>query len=307
MKSVVDVSVYDAAGVLVEHVSPAVARYAIKNNFAVQHAQGPFAIRLCVGLFRAPRPGETKPTEIIRLPERYQPKMSQHKYHNPAAALKKLSAILRTEQDIYVRAIQDPEQKGLIQVAISIPQDGYKIPPIQVGDPINLMRYASHEIWRANGDLRTYVQAGRLEVLTEEEADKVFQDKAARLRKSEEQVRREAERREAEYLTMKRPPKASTALQNEPKESIVLMKNGAEVLKEHGEVLPRVLALCNEAHPQQPVADRLGEADMRDALELLAPSMRTCDFEHLETAGVYPSVKAWAREQLEAQGAVDEE
>ncbi len=226
--------------------------------------------------------------------------------HNPAESLRRLRSILESKDDIWVKTIPDPSQKAMIQVSLDCTHLGqkYRVPPIQVGDPVNLMNYAPHEAWAANPDLRTQVQRGRLRLMTTEESDAHFTQKASLLGKSVNAVKNEALQAENDQVTHK---PLSPTLPNKEEDVAPKFHSVKDGLERESTINPRVMQLCANAAKDVPVSDRLAEGPLLFELQQMEPILLVEDLDYVMSFGNYKRVKDWARSAQKSKPDADDD
>lgn len=63
-------------------------------------------------------------------------------------------------------------------------------------------------------------------------------------------------------------------------------------------VKPRVLHLCNQASPHGNQGQQITEDQLWSALEPMTMSLKSEDYQHIQSHGTYRRIKTWARQQL---------
>jgi len=303
------VTVVDARRQFVEHVTPAVARYALRSDRARILVREPFTIQLEPGVLRTPRPKGTGTSsaqvEVIRTIRQQHmttPQTKPWKQMLPSERAKFVSDFFKEDRDnVWIKVT------GSAQLVLTIKdgKDVIPVPPIRPGDPILLTKSVSYEqLRRSTGDLRDFVIKGYLKLLTQEEAHTFFEAKAERTGKSAEELMLESDLRWADPVTSSGmyidKTKPAARVSDTPEEGSPSGYNPALV---RDPVQPRVQHLARQGSVQLPVDQRRPAKEILEDLIDIEESLKDVDLQFIlnifATEGEYKTVRNWAERKLE--------
>lgn len=289
--SPLSVVVVDARRQFREYVSPAVARYALRHQYATVLFKSPFTIRLAGTLDSCPRPQPTRNArrgpEVIRIQGA---NTVSYDYVNPASLMTNVVEFFESvdrnlggDGVVWAKSIL----KNGAQVVLDITKDRvrYKVPPITPGDPVCLTKSVPLTILRESPDLLEAVNAGSIKLMTTKEATAFFDKKASRLKTSSATLQAAAEE-EAHRATRQKSTGEVDTSQRITSESVMI----EDVID------PRVQHLCAQVHVGLKDNERWPVNKLLSELMKFEDTVTIDSLLFIEAEGYYPSVKKWARE-----------
>jgi len=170
--------------------------------------------------------------------------------------------------------------------------------------PMNLTQYADIQLIKQSSDFRRLVNRNPsiLRLMTEEEYEDYY-EKLANENGTTIQQEMRLGHEVHDILMGKRRPNTSELQQEMDKK----LEDKEEMLLNPKEPDSRVVGLCAMADKDMDEGQRVSSRDFIERLESLAPELDDDDWEFISTKGVYPTVKAFARKQLDGPDGEDEE
>lgn len=330
------VMVVDYQRQYLESVPAALARMALKSGKAKILYKEPCTIQLVQGLQRCPRPvrasqGTSKSRRgasqshvevfygainsmsngnntVKASPGKAK---AASTYQSPVAATRLVDEYFKAYPDeVWARATTNA------QVILSSQRKDQMlgVPPIAPGEPVLLTRYASVEDLKKS-DLRHMVMQGRLRLMTPDEAQQYFEDRAQRRGESVETVRRKAEQREAAFLNHepaalrdnngRRRDQTADDIMGKKLSGRDDMDGEQDPARAINPVLiasvidPKVEYLCAMSSPKQPASVRKTASDLQDEFRCMEESLSMDDLEHIVATVPYKTVRNWATQRQE--------
>ena len=287
-----DVIVVDDKRQFLEKVPPAVARYALKHNYAQVLYKTPFTIKLSPGLDECPRPARSafKPVEVVRVQRAKGKEMN----YNPASTMMNAIDFFDSVDKsrggdgvIWAKATTTRGAQVIMEVKAS---DGtrFRIPPVKAGDPVCLSKYAPFDALKTSPDLLQCAVNGLIRLMTSQEAQRYFENKANVLKTSPIELMKKSEE-EAHRAAMAKP-----LTESQVDTSQQLSSSFASI---DDIVNPRLHSICAgvsamlDASQRTPVNQVMAELlDLEDCLTME-------DLEYVRSQGFYPTVKNWAEKK----------
>jgi hypothetical protein len=163
-------------------------------------------------------------------------------------------------------------------------------------DPVNLSATATFNDIKDSGSVRSLFSAGALMLMTVEEVETYFEEKAKRrgLASADEARAQAAERYNKIYSRQKighdlsRPPASASVFDTEDGEKY----DG--VIRVEDTITPRVMHLCRQVASDLPDNNRMPASELLDELEAVEGTLTLDDLEYIRANGTYHSVKKWA-------------
>lgn len=280
---------------LVERVSPAVARHALKADVAEVLFKEPFTIQLKPGVDSCPRPGPDP--EVV-----YVEKQVSTTFFNPAASMLSVTKFFDQVDPakggdgiVWAKSLVNRKSKHTgkpvySQVVVQF-KDGDEVigvPAISGKDPVCLSERVPFDILKRSRDLASSVARGSIKLMTHAEAEEYFTGKAKALGVSVQSVVDQAIK------------EVNAALQNTPLDEIEKSAPKEKRKKTEEVVTPHVLNLLEQGGPARPAHLRLGANRMIERLKELQEigGLTETDLEYISTQASYPSVKRWAAKEI---------
>jgi len=302
------VLVVDHQGQFSESVAPAVARHALKTGAATISQKDPFTIQLEPGVDVCPRPDSSVLRRSARQPEVIRGVVRRRKhtvnqYTNPAQAMFDIGEFFEQVDRknggngiVWAKATAPRGRQVIIELENSMGKR-VKVPPIKAGDPVCLSKFAKFEVLRDSTDLAQGANNGLLKLMTHEEALAWFEQKAAQLKTSSQELMNQAEQA-SRASTFRKPLEVS---QVDRTQKLSDMHVAIEDV-----VNPRLEDLCAKVQPMLKDAGderfpehqrRIPVNEMMAEVYDLQDSLTMEDLAYLQANGYYPTVKKWAEAQ----------
>lgn len=270
----------------VETVAPAVARYALKHNYAQVLFKQPFTIRLSTGLDECPRPDRSvqkSQPEVVRI--------NVSNFFNPAEQLLEVVNFFdRVDKSrggdgiVWAKATAPRGRQVIIELKTA-KGDRVKIPAIKSGDPVCLSKYATFDVLRDSSDITQCANNGLIRLMTHTEATAFFAKKAAILQTNPGELMKKSDQLARESMMNK--PLAVTAVDSTQRIQDVQVSTDDVVN-------PRLHHLCGQVAPQLKDNDRLPVKEFMSQILDLEETMTLEDLDYLRAHGYYPTAKKWA-------------
>lgn len=205
--------------------------------------------------------------------------------------------IFNTEDKIFVLAFPNPTVRARFHLVVEV-WDGTRIlpmPPIEPGMPVLVSRRARKEILRNCRSLLDHYDARACELLTREEADGFFTERAKLLGIAPSEVQNEQINAERAYLTKQKPdepPPIPKKSQNLPNESDIIQ--------------PWILSLMQACDAAVDEKDRKPANEVLVMLDNARETLTVDDLQHVMARCAWSSVGDYALERLKELKGVNE-
>lgn len=169
----------------------------------------------------------------------------------------------------------------------------FKVPPIKAGNPVCLTSFAPFDVLRDSADLNQCATGGGsasgqplVRLMTTKEADEFFDKKAKTLKRTKDDLKREAARVQMQEAQARKlaPSEVDTNLRIQ--DAVVSIQDV---------INPYIEDLCAQIRPDLDANMRMSASDFMSAMLDLEDSLSFDEVEYIYThSGIYPSVRSWA-------------
>lgn len=311
------VEVIDSEGRIVDRVTPAHARVALKHGYVspIPNSQ-PFRVRVTddanvARLSSLTRNSKSASVEVTRVEKRHsgatasptpnaREQMSNYDFISAMENTNAFfDAVEKTDKGVWAKSIAKKGRQVVIEVALDN-NKRFKIPPIVPGDPVCLSKYAPFHALKNCQDL-LQLAGTSIKLMTTAEARKYFDTKANLLKRTPAEVRAEAEAKERAFMRREKALSKADAeshladLEPEVSEDDLISPQVLELVAEIG---GPVVVEVGPGRRKVDDSKRLPAAQVLSRLFEIQESLTQDDLLYIETRGYWPSVKKWAREQI---------
>lgn len=330
-----DVFVVDFEHNFVEKVAPAVARYALKNKFAHVSVEDPFTIRLIEGLRYCPRPqgsGKKIAPEIVRvrsnnMDEQIDFMEGFSDVNNVESVFERVAKENGGDGNLWAIALRregNPASQVFLQVKDKRGKH-IKIPAVHIGKPVLLApKYASVLSFYEDSDVKTFVDAGVLRLMTTKDALASVGNEARRegvtsgqLLQRYVKAQTDAQFKRASFADQAAETQSSGMIktkvptQKEIEITLASQENEEARLRAHAEetyqpgelaseaediIHPRVVHLCSRIDPNLAPNQRMAAKAFELEITEFDSQLTFNDMRYIKRhASVYPSLVKWAK------------
>lgn len=306
------VIVVDSRRQFLERVPPAVARYALKNQFANVLYKSPFSIQLLApDLRKCPRPpskrddGEPAKTmpEVIRVHREKQMKAN----FNPAQSMQDAESVLEKidrknggDGIVWVCSNVKDGSQFILSLKDRTNRDIIGLPALKAGIPFCLSSKVSFEDLRTSPGLVEATSKGLVKLMTSTDAHAHFEKKAASKKLSADELMRQTDSAYRDQVAQSKSRLAPNAV-----DSSMRVRN--EFVSVEDVIHPRVQNLMNAVGPTVKDHERMSESELMEELGSIEDVLDNDNLTYIQAYGYYPQVKKWAMKKMNEINAIPEE